>query len=194
MRKMWLLILLVTALLSGEQVALALSESKPHVVSEAPVSGTADDDMAGDAPTRKLTDYIKNYVDIPAGALDWKTLGTTGSVNMEGKLSNGYDFQYFKPRFTPAVRKLDGTVVTLRGFMFPLDPTEKQALFLFGPFPLSCPFHYHVAPALVVEVHAGKKPVKFSYDPVTLRGRLQLVEKDIENSTFYRLQDAEEVR
>jgi len=32
--------------------------------------------------------------------------------------------------------------------------------------------------------------VPFSYDPVTLTGRLELVEDDPELSTFYRLKDA----
>jgi hypothetical protein len=47
---------------------------------------------------------------------------------------------------------------------------------------------------LVIEVHADKSPVKFSYDAVTLKGRLQLVEKDPENSTFYKLLDVQQVK
>jgi hypothetical protein len=36
--------------------------------------------------------------------------------------------------------------------------------------------------------------VKFSYDPVTLKGKLQLVTADPENSTFYKLVDVELVK
>jgi hypothetical protein len=147
-----------------------------------------------DSPTRTLTDYIKNYVDVPKGATDWKVFGRTKEVSIEGKTKDGYDFQYYKPGFTPEVKALDGKTITMKGFMFPLDETEKQKLFLFGPFPVSCPFHYHVGPALVIEVHADKTPVKFSYDPVVLTGKLQLVDKDPENSTFYRLVDAKLVK
>lgn len=78
--------------------------------------------------------------------------------------------------------------------MFPLDETENQKLFLFGPFPLSCPFHYHVTPSLVLEVHADKHSVKFSYDPVVMTGTLELVPDDPEYSTFYRLKDAKQVK
>lgn len=147
-----------------------------------------------DSPNRTLQDYIKNYVDVPVGATDWKVFGAAKVVDVEGKTPDGYDFQYDKPQFTPALRALDGKQVTVKGFIFPLDETEKQKLFLFGPFPISCPFHYHVTPAMVIEVHADKAPVKFSYDPVVMTGRLQLVEKDMENSTFFRLLDARQVK
>jgi len=77
--------------------------------------------------------------------------------------------------------------------MFPLDVTEDQRLFLFGPFPMSCPYQYHVGPALVLEVHAQDHPVAFSYDPVQLTGTLELVPEDKEYSVFYRLKDARKV-
>ena len=147
-----------------------------------------------DAPTRTLDDYIKKYVDVPNGATDWRVFGTTKSVDVEGKTKDGYDSQYDKPDFPPAVKALNGKQITVKGFMFPLDETDKQKEFLFGPFPVNCPFQYHVGPNLVLEVHAGKEPVKFSYDAITLTGTLQLVDKDPENSTFYRLIDAKIVK
>ncbi len=155
---------------------------------------SVDASTMSDSPNRTMQDYIKNYVDVPKGATNWKTFGATKEIDVEGKTPDGYDFQYYKPKFTDALRALDGKQVTVKGFMFPLDETEKQKLFLFGPFPISCPFHYHVSPALVIEVHADKTPVKFSYDPVVLAGTLQLVEKDPENSTFFRLLDAHVVK
>lgn len=147
-----------------------------------------------DAPTRTLEDYIHQYVDLPKGATDWKIFGATKQVDVEGKTKDGYDFQYFKPAFTPQVQALNGKTVTVKGFMFPLDESEKQKQFLFGPFPVNCPFQYHVGPNLVIEVHADKNPVKFSYDAITLTGTLQLVSADPENSTFYRLMDARLVK
>jgi hypothetical protein len=157
------------------------------------VTGTVDlgtIDLSGG--NMSLKDLAKNYVDTPKGALDWRVLGATKEKNVEGKDKDGYDFQYFKPGFTEEVKALDGKEVTIKGFMFPLGAEEKQKEFLLGPFPVGCPFHYHVAPSLVLEVHADKKPVAFSYDPVTLKGKLELVVEDRENSTFYRLKDAVE--
>ena len=143
-----------------------------------------------DAPTRGIEDYIKDYVDIPEGATDWKTFGKTKFVSVETKDKDGLDFQYYKPQFTPELVALAGKKIKIKGFMFPLDETEDQKTFLFGPFPLNCPFQYHVQSNLVIEVHADKNPVAFTYDPVTLEGILELVPEDRENSTFYRLKDA----
>jgi uncharacterized protein len=151
-------------------------------------------EKGSDAATRTIMDYIKDYVDIPPGATDWKVFGKTKEINIEGKTKDGYDTQYYKPEFTPELKALDGKEVTIKGYMFPLGPGEKQNLFLFGPFPVNCPFHYHVGPSLVIEVHADADPVRFSYDPIVLKGKLELVPKDEENSTFYRLIDVKQVR
>lgn len=173
--------------------AQALEKKKTELFkSETTVTGTIDmGKMILDAPNRKMSDYVKDYVDIPKGGIDWKTLGATKEITISGKDKGGFDFEYIKPGFTKEVQALDGQEVTVKGFMFPLDAAGKQKLFLFGPFPVSCPFHYHVTPSLVVEVHADKNPVPFSYDAIVLKGKLELVKKDPENSTFYRLQDAQ---
>lgn len=146
-----------------------------------------------DAPTRTIEDYIKDYVDIPKGATDWKVFGKTREINLEGKTKDGMDYQYYKPDFPLEVKALDGKQVTVKGFMFPLDSTDKQSLFLIGPFPVNCPYQYHVGPSLVIEVHADKNPTEFSYDPIVVTGKLQLVYKDPELSVFYRLLDAKKV-
>ena len=78
--------------------------------------------------------------------------------------------------------------------MFPLDGHEDQKMFLFGPFPMSCPYHYHVGPALVIEVYAEDNPVNFEYGPVTIAGTLELVPDDPEYSVFYRLLGAKRVK
>jgi hypothetical protein len=164
------------------------------VIGAAPPASALVYEQGADAPTRTLEDYIKQYVDVPKGATDWKVFGRTKAIDVEGKTKDGYDFQYYKPAFTPDMKALDGRQVTVKGFMFPLDETEGQKLFLFGPFPVNCPFQYHVGPSLVLEVHADKAPVKFSYDAIVVTGTLQLVEKDEMNSTFYRLLDAHQVK
>lgn len=147
-----------------------------------------------DAVTRTIRDSISKYVDVPEGAVSWQVFGTTREIDVEGKTPDGLDFGYTKPGFQPKVTALDGQQIRIKGYMFPLDETEQQKSFLFGPFPLSCPFHYHVGPSLVMEVHADQHPVAFSYDPVVLTGRLQLVPDDPDYSTFYRLLDARVVK
>ena len=45
------------------------------------------------------------------------------------------------------------------------------------------------APVAAKEVKA-KKPIKFSYEPINIRGRLELIPKDMDTEVFYRLHDA----
>ena len=141
-----------------------------------------------------ITDYIEDYVDVPEGAIDWKVLGTTKEIEAHTKTEDGYDNQYSKPEFASEVRSLDGKEIKIKGYMFPLDGTEEQKLFLFGPFPLTCPYQYHVGPPLVLEVHADNQPVKFDYEPVMMIGTLELVSDDPEYSIFYRLKNAKQVK
>lgn len=151
-------------------------------------------EQGSDAPTRNIEDYIKDYVDVPKGAINWAVFGETKEIPVKTKTPDGYDNEYSKPEFSAEAKALDGKTIKIKGFMFPLDATDAQKLFLFGPFPVSCPFQYHVGPAMVMEVHADNHPVEFSYDPLILTGKLELVKEDPENSTFYRLKDAQVVK
>jgi len=151
-------------------------------------SAVSEEPMA-DAPTRTIKDYIKDFVDVPEGATDWQIFGKTKEISVEGKGEDGLEFQYYKPEFPPELLALDGKRITVKGFMFPLDSTEEQKFFLFGPFPLNCPFQYHVGPSLVIEAYSEKNPVEFSYDPMVIEGTLELVPLDPQNSAFYRLRD-----
>jgi hypothetical protein len=151
-------------------------------------------EQGADAPTRTIEDAIQNYVDVPQGALNWTVFGKTKEIEIKTKTEDGYDNVYSRPDFPPEVKALDGKEITIKGFMFPLDATEGQKQFLFGPFPVNCPFQYHVGPALVLEVHADEHPVTFSYDPVVLTGTLELVPDDPEYGTFYRLKSARQLK
>lgn len=141
-----------------------------------------------------LVEYIDQYVDIPPGALDWKVLGTTEETQFPTKDENGVEYTYTKPVFPPAVKSLDGTEIMIKGYMFPLEEDDAQAHFLIGPFPVSCPYHYHVGPALVIEVKMGKGKIKYTEEPVIVKGKLALVPDDPEFGTFYRLTDTVQVK
>ena len=99
--------------------------------------------------------------------------------------AEGFDNCLIKPIYSPQIKSLNNKQVTLTGFMFPLDPADKQKNFLIGPYPTSCPFNYHVSPSQIVEVKL-KKPIVFSYDPVTVKGTLSL-KYNGETGIFYYL-------
>lgn len=144
--------------------------------------------------TMNIEDFIDDFVDVPEGAINWRLLGTTKSIEVVTEEDDEFEYVYYKPEFAPEVEALDGQEIKIKGFMFPLDQTEEQKLFLFGPFPLSCPYQYHVGPPLVLEVHAGDKPISFDYDAITITGTLELVEEDPEYSVFYRLKNARQIK
>ncbi len=123
------------------------------------------------------------------GTVPWQLFLTTKEKQKKVTFPDGgYSFEV-TPIFSDALKALNGTEVVLHGFMFPLEQSEKQANFLMGPFPPSCPFHYHIPPSLVVEVRT-QKPVTFSWEAITLKGRLELVERGTEG-VYYFLRDAE---
>jgi hypothetical protein len=133
---------------------------------------------------------IKNFVDTPEGGTPWEVFGETAQHEYSYKDEEGMEWSGVRPEFSDALKQMDGSDILIQGYMFPLGQEEKQPLFLLGPFPVSCPYHYHVKPNLIIEVHA-KTPVAFSYDAVNIKGTLELVPKDDEYNVFYRLKDAE---
>jgi hypothetical protein len=140
-----------------------------------------------------LLSNIDNFVATPKGGIDWKIFGQTLQKEYAITDAEGMQWSGVRPEFSEDLKRHDGTEILIQGYMFPLGQEEKQPLFLLGPFPLSCPYHYHVTPNLIIEVHA-KTAIVFSYDAVNLRGKLELVPRDDEYNVFYRLKDAEIVQ
>lgn len=132
---------------------------------------------------------VDNFVKTPKGGIEWKVFGATKQTSYKFKTPDGLDGEGLKPEFSSTLKELDGKEIIVQGYMFPLGQEEKQSEFLLGPFPISCPFHYHVTANLIIEVHA-QKPIPFSYDPINIKGKLELVPRDDEYNVFYRLKDA----
>ncbi len=128
-------------------------------------------------------------LEVSGDAIPWSLFAKTKELEECVKdEENGWTNCIIKPDYSEEVQALDGQEVTLMGFMFPLDETEKQKNFLIGPYPISCPFHYHVGPSQMVEVLA-EESVNFSYDPVTLKGTLR-VRFNQETEVFFYLEQA----
>ena len=97
---------------------------------------------------------------------------------------DGFDYCLVKPIYDENIKKYNGETVTIMGYMFPLEESEKQKKFLIGPYPLSCPFHYHVGPSQVIEIKSND-PVDFSFDPITIKGKLKVKYNKETGSFFY---------
>jgi hypothetical protein len=123
------------------------------------------------------------------GALSWDIFTNMNEVLVKEKNPQDDFDQYYKPIYTDEIKKLNGQKIKLYGFIFPLSEGTEQTNFLFGAFPLSCPYHYHVSPKMTVEV-ITKTPIKFSLDPVLIEGTLDLSFNQ-DTQIFYYLKDAQ---
>jgi len=123
----------------------------------------------------------------PGGALSWAALS-----NLETSFRTIAPLQTeMTVDVAPQVRALDGTDVTIAGFIYPLEGGETHKRFLLSAYPPGCPFCLPGGPAELVEVECAD-PVKFSYDPVTLSGRFSVL-KDDPGGLLYRLTGARAV-
>lgn len=95
----------------------------------------------------------------------------------------------FIPKFEDVVKRLDGQRVKVQGFMLPLDQEPQQAHFILSANPTAnCFFCMPGGPESLIEVKSGSS-VAFSYDPITVTGKLELLQDD-PMGMYYRIVDA----
>jgi hypothetical protein len=129
--------------------------------------------------------------DVSKDSVPWQLFARTGEQQKKVTYPDGgYSYEVYA-KYPEEIKILDGKEVTLQGYVFPLEESAKQSHFLFGPYPPSCPFHYHTPPSLVIEVFA-KDPIPYSWDMLTIRGTLELPEAG-KNGAFYMLRSAEAI-
>ena len=116
------------------------------------------------------------------GTVPWDLLGQVKTVRVKDK---------FLPDFPPAVRKLDRQDVKIVGFMLPLQIGERQSHFLLTVTSQTCAFCVPAGPEGIVEVKT-KTPVRVTFDPVVIAGRLEVL-RDDPLGVYYRLSDGEPV-
>lgn len=158
-------------LLLGFVMALAHATPAPAFMDEQP----APVDALKPPP---LTDYL------PADAATmWDRLATTQEAN-----ETRDDGIWIVPVFSDDVKALDGKVIRVTGFMFPVEAGERHSYFLLQPRPPHCPFCFNVGANQVIEVQLDMA-VTYSILPMTIEGALTLVSDD-ERGIFYRMNAA----
>jgi len=127
-------------------------------------------------------DNVSEPIATPKGFLSWDMLA-------KAQLKTSGDI--VRPVFTDDIKKLDQQTETARGYMFPLDAFGKQTHFILSPYPSSCPFCLPAGPNELIEVKPDE-PMAFTYDPVTVKGKFELLQsdEDIKQGVFYRLENA----
>jgi len=112
--------------------------------------------------------------------VSWKLLAQVELVKMKDR---------YLPQFSSSISALDSKEVKVQGFMMPLEMGDKQSHFILSAMPQSCAFCMPGGPEQLVEVRT-KKPVKYTFEPVVLTGKLAVL-KDDPTGVFYRLTDAQ---
>jgi uncharacterized protein len=135
---------------------------------------------AGAAPPPALTlEQGMQAIDAaPAGSIPWQLLMQAKTVQKANKK--------FGPEFNAEIKELNNRQVKLYGFMLPLDQSRLQKRFLLTAFSPHCAFCMPGGPESIVEVIADK-PVEFSYEPVLIAGKMEVLENDV---VYYRLTGA----
>lgn len=131
------------------------------------------------APADEPPSFFAPLTDLP-GVVSWKLLGQATTVKAKkGRMV---------PKYTPAISALDNTEVKVQGFMMPLEPGQKQKHFLLTVTSASCPYCLPAGPEGVVEIKS-RTPVKFSYAPFIMQGKLKVLASD-PMGLYYRMTDA----
>lgn len=116
----------------------------------------------------------------------WKTLS---KITFTKKYDELLGFKVDVPVFAGEVKKLDGKEITLRGYIIPVEGYRSHTEFIFSAFPYNmCFFCGGAGPETVMEVKA-LTPVKYTTEPVTLKGILHLNNTDV-NRLMYGIEQA----
>ena len=114
--------------------------------------------------------------------VSWRTLAHA-KLNI-GKAS---DSVLASVDFAPELQELNDHDITLTGYIFPLEAASDQGHFLLSAYPPSCPYCLPGGPTELVEI-TDSKPIKFTYEPVTIHGRFQLLKGEaLKEGMFYRM-------
>lgn len=93
-------------------------------------------------------------------------------------------FKVDKPIFGKSIRALENKEITIKGYIIPVDGYKSHKEFVFSAYPFSmCFFCGGAGPETVMEVEAIEG-VKYTVEPIILKGILKLNEKDINRLMF----------
>ena len=116
----------------------------------------------------------------------WSTLG---KITYTKEYDEDLGFKVDIPVFSPEVQDLDGQEILVKGYIIPVEGYKNHKEFVFSAFPYNmCFFCGGAGPETVMEIYADEA-VKYTSDPVVLKGKLELNASDF-NRLIYALNDA----
>lgn len=121
----------------------------------------------------------------------WKKLE---KVTYKKKLDKTLGIYVDVPIFGKSVKALDGKVVTIKGYIIPLEGYQQQNFFVFSRYPYNmCFFCGGAGPETVMEVETRKgKDIKYTSKEITIKGKLKLNDDNVDR-LMYLMEDAYKV-
>jgi hypothetical protein len=154
-------------------VLLALG-ALPAVALDPKLSGPIDTQPANEIASQKLLPQVRDEL--------WTKL-------TKCKLDYDEDKGTYSIHVTPEVKALDGKTITVRGFVLPMDGSDRTQHFLISRNTPVCMYCPPGQPNEVVEVQA-KRPIAWTNKIVAVTGKLSLI-NDGEQALFFRVENGE---
>lgn len=132
---------------------------------------------------------ISSFVAPTATAQDnmWKTLS---KITFKKQFDESLGFKVDVPVFSEDIKKLAGKEIKIKGYIIPVEGYKSHKEFIFSAFPYNmCFFCGGAGPETVMEIYA-KEAIKYTAEPVTLKGKLELNATDV-NRLIYTLKEVE---
>ena len=125
-----------------------------------------------------------------SGTKIWKTLS---KITFKKEYDEVMGFKVDVPVFSEEIQALAGKEVTVKGYIIPVEGYKSHKEFVFSAFPYNmCFFCGGAGPETVMEV-ASKEPIKYTAEPIVIKGILELNDKDI-NHLIYAIKEVEMVQ
>ena len=116
----------------------------------------------------------------------WRTLS---KITFKKEYDELMGFKIDVPVFSEAIQALEGKEVTIKGYIIPVEGYKGHKEFILSAFPYNmCFFCGGAGPETVMEVVA-KEEIEYSAEAVTIKGKLELNDSDI-NRLMFAMSDA----
>jgi len=119
----------------------------------------------------------------------WKTLS---KITYTKEYDEILGFKVDVPQFSDEIQQLENKEIVIKGYIIPVEGYKSHKEFIFSAYPYNmCFFCGGAGPETVMEVYA-KEDIKYTTEPVIIRGKLELNSSDI-NRLIYALHDVVQV-
>ena len=116
----------------------------------------------------------------------WNTLA---KITFKKEYDEMLGFKVDVPVFSDQVQAMSGEEIEIKGYVIPVEGYRSHTEFVFSAFPYNmCFFCGGAGPESVMEVYADE-PIKYSPEPITIKGTLELNAADV-NRLIYALNGA----